>query len=52
MRRYHEQRIPMHGQGSLFERVQRLLNEAVADGLPAQTAHRYFQTFEAILVNA
>jgi hypothetical protein len=41
----------MHGQGGLFERVQRLLNDAVEDGLPSQTARKYLQTFQAILVD-
>lgn len=49
IRKYNERSIPMHGHGGLFERVQRLLNDAVADGLPSQTALRYFQTFQTIL---
>ncbi|PVF93185.1 hypothetical protein CPB86DRAFT_877330 [Serendipita vermifera] len=49
LRRYHDHRIPLQGPDGLFDRVQRLLNEAVDDGLPPQTGLKYFQTFQSLL---
>ena len=52
MHKYNEQAIPLRGKGSLFERVERLLDEAVRDGLPLQTARRYHQTFQDLLLES
>lgn len=52
MRKYNEQAIPLRGKGGLFERVERLLDDAVRDGLPLQTARRYNQTFQDLLVES
>ncbi|KAG8830512.1 hypothetical protein FRC17_004763 [Serendipita sp. 399] len=50
MRRYNEQKIPLQGPGGLFDRVQRLLNDAMDDGLPPQTARKYYQTFQLLVM--
>lgn len=52
VRRYNEQAIPLYGPGGLFDKVQRLLNEAVDDGLPIQTAKKYYQTFQSLILEA
>lgn len=51
MRRYYDRAIPLEGEKGILGRVQRLLDEAVADGLPAQTGRRYYQTFHSVLVD-
>ncbi|KAG8832462.1 hypothetical protein FRC18_004999 [Serendipita sp. 400] len=50
MRKYNEQSIPLQGPGGLFDRVQRLLNDAVEDGLPSQTSRKYYQTFQLLVM--